>query len=203
MVKAGTTLGIVTSVDAEAINDLSEKEEKYLAQHQLPSHLEDLFNRSVEHLGEQHHSKVCKLLREFQDVFAKDDMDLGRTNYTKHSIETGDTRPIRHRPRRAPRVHQEEIDSQVEKMLEQNIIVPSDSPWSSPVVLVKKKDGSQRFCVDYRKLNAASVKDAYPLPRIDDSLDALSGAMYFATLDLASGYWQLELDEDAKLKSAF
>ena len=87
-------------------------------------------------------------------------------------------------------------------MIEQNVIEPSESPWASPIVLVKK-DGSTRFCVDYRKINAVTVKDAYPLPRIDDTLDSLSGSHWFSTLDLASGYWQVELDESAKEKSAF
>jgi hypothetical protein len=87
--------------------------------------------------------------------------------------------------------------------LEKGLIEPSDSPWASPVVLVTKKDGKKRLCLDYRRLNEVSVKDAYPLPRIDDSLDALGEAKYFSTLDLASGYWQVELDSDAREKSVF
>ena len=83
------------------------------------------------------------------------------------------------------------------------MIEPSNSPWASPVVLVQKKDGSLRYCIDYRKLNAVTRKDSYPLPRIDDSLDTLKNAKYFTTLDLASGYWQIELTDDAKEKSAF
>ena len=80
---------------------------------------------------------------------------------------------------------------------------PSSSPWASPVVLVPKKDGSLRFCVDYRRLNSITVKDVYPLPRVDDILDALGGVKYFSSLDLASGYWQIALSPDASLKSAF
>ena len=88
-------------------------------------------------------------------------------------------------------------------MLEQGVVQHSSSPWSSPIVMVKKKDGSWRFCVDYRKLNSVTHQDTYPLPRIDATLDSLSGAAYFTTLDLASGYWQVEVEEQDKEKTAF
>nr|VZI51219.1 unnamed protein product [Spirometra erinaceieuropaei] len=88
-------------------------------------------------------------------------------------------------------------------MLSRNIIRPSQSPWSSPIVLVKKKDGSMRLCIDYRKLNAVTKKDSFPLPRIDTTLDAIAGNIMFSTLDLASGYWQVEVRPSDREKTAF
>ena len=88
-------------------------------------------------------------------------------------------------------------------MLEGGQIEPSDSPWASPVVLVTKKDGSTHFCVDYRRINSLMLKDAYPLPRIDDSLRLLGNQHWFSTRDLASGYWQVAMSADAKRKAAF
>ena len=88
-------------------------------------------------------------------------------------------------------------------MLSKNIISPSQSPWASPIVLVAKKDGSTRFCVDYRRLNAVTRKDVYPLPRIDDSLDTLTGSRWFSTLDMRNGYWQVEVVPEHRTKTAF
>ena len=92
---------------------------------------------------------------------------------------------------------------QVKEMLRDEVIRPSTSPWASPVVIVKKKDGSMRFCVDFRKMNDATIKDAHHLPRIDDTLESLHGSKYFTTLDLKSGYWQVPIKEENKEKTAF
>jgi hypothetical protein len=96
----------------------------------------------------------------------------------------------------------QEVKELLNDMLEREVIRPSNGPWSSPIVLVKKKDNTKRLCVDFRKGNEITKKDAYPIPRIDDTLDTLHGARYFSCVDLASGYWQVELQED-KEKTAF
>ena len=100
-------------------------------------------------------------------------------------------------------MHREKISQMIDDMLEKGIIQPSSSPWASPIVLVPKKDGQLRFCVDYRKLNSVAKKDWCPLPRVEDILDMLGGMCYFSTLDLASGYWQIGMSEEVCQKSAF
>ena len=143
------------------------------------------------------------LLDEYADIFSSGPADLGRTGVVKHQIDTGDSPPIKQAPRRVPLHQQEVVRQHVEDMLQNGVVRPSTSPWASPIVLVKKKDGGTRFCVDYRKLNDVTRKDAYPLPRIDETLDALAGAKLFSTWDLASGYWQVEMEGADREKTAF
>ena len=146
--------------------------------------------------------QLNELFREFSDVFSRGEDDLRNTPLLELAIETHGP-PLRQPYRRqSPAVRREEM-AQVQQMLSSNVIRPSNSPWASPVVMVRKKDGSLRFCVDFRQLNAAKVKDAHPLPRIDDLLDALHGAKWFSTLDLKSGYWQVPITEQDKAKTAF
>ena len=147
--------------------------------------------------------KLKEVLAESTDVFALDDSELGCTSLVQHSIDTGDQLPVKQQPYRTPVVYREKIEKMVSDMQEQGVVKPSNSPWASPIVLVPKKDGSLRFCVDFRRLNAITRKDVYPLPRVEDILDTLGEAKYFTSLDLASGYWQVELDQDARAKSAF
>lgn len=120
-----------------------------------------------------------------------------------HVIDLTDSSPIKQTPRRIPFQMREEVDKILSEMKEKGVIEESQSPWVSPAVLVKKKDGTLRFCVDYRKLNTVSKKDSYPLSRIDDILDQLSGNSWFSTLDLKSGYWQIKIRSEDREKTAF
>ena len=133
----------------------------------------------------------------------KSDFDIGRTHLVQHRIDTGNHPPIKEPLRRHPMAHWPIIDQHVDEMLANDVIEPAISPWSSNVVLVKKKDGTMRFCVDYRRLNEITRKDSYPLPRIEDCLSSLGGACYFSTLDLRAGYWQTEMDSKDADKTAF
>jgi hypothetical protein len=147
--------------------------------------------------------KLDQFLAENVILFAQDENDLGRTTVVQHHIDTGDKLPIRQRYYRASQAEKQFIESEIRRMLRQGLIRTSDSPWASPVVLVMKKNGKRRFCVDYRKLNAVTRQDAYPLPRIDDIFDSLGQAKWFTSLDLASGYWQVEVTPQDREKTAF
>ena len=119
------------------------------------------------------------------------------------SIDTGEAQPICQQPYRVSPAVRNRINEHVDKILEQGTIQPSVSPWAAPVVLVKKKDGTERFCVDYRKLNSVTRRDSHPIPHVQDTLDCLHGTSYFSCLDLRSGYWQVEVDDESKPKTAF
>ena len=144
-----------------------------------------------------------KFLVDHHDVFSLEDGERGETDLVRMEIDTGDARPIKQAPRRMPFAVRQEVAKQLKSMQQNRVVQPSHSPWSSPVVMVRKKDGSHRFCVDYRGLNAVTKADTFPLPRIDDLLDQLGRARYFSTLDLASGFWQIRMEPLAQEKTAF
>ena len=170
---------------------------------QIPSHLQDLYERTTSVIAMGKHCKVAELLRDFSETFSKNEDDLGCTNLTSHVIDTGNARPVKQAPRRTPSAFEGRDREALEKMLSRGTIRESTSPWASPVVLVPKKDGSVRVCVDYRRVNDLNKKDAFPLPKISDCLDAVSGSVYFSTLDLTSGYNQVPVAEEDIPKTAF
>ncbi len=170
---------------------------------QVPGHLKELFEKSTELLTDDEKAAFAVLLTKYQNVFSTGPGDLGRTHLVEHRINTGMAPPIKQRPRRQPIGKREAERDEIEKMLQLGLVEPSSSPWASPVVLVKKKCGSTRFCIDFRLLNDVTIKDAYPLPRIDDCLDALQGAQYYSSMDVQSGFWQIPVAEEDKEKTAF
>ena len=127
------------------------------------------------------------MFRKCNNILSKGDLDIGRTRLVERHIKLIIT----------------EMREQPQEMLNAGVIMNSESPFSSNVVIVQKKDGTIRFCVDYRRLNNRTIKDAYAIPRIEDMLHLLAGSKYFSKLDLPSGYWQVEVIEDGKAKTAF
>ncbi|KAL6730064.1 hypothetical protein Aduo_001060 [Ancylostoma duodenale] len=146
---------------------------------------------------------LAKIASDFGDVFAVSDQELTQTNVVEHSIETGEAAPIKQKARPIPLSTKLELKKILGDLQERGVIEPSSSSWASPIVLVRKKDGSLRLCVDYRKVNQVTKIDCYPLPTIDTILQNLKGKTWFSTLDLSSGYWQIKLADDTKEKSAF
>eukprot|EP00731_Ephydatia_muelleri_P013152 Em0007g462a len=157
----------------------------------------------VEGLSDIELEQLRMLLCQLSSIISTSDSDIGRTRLVQHHIDTQGANPVKQPPRRLPFHRREEVKRMLNDMLAQGVIEPATGPWSSPVVLVQKKDGSTRFCVDFHQLNSLTKKDAHPLPRVDDTLDSLSGAQWFCTIDLASGYWQVEVAEEDKEKTAF
>ena len=190
-----TKIGEVTSITYSVNTSLVSQNNSYVVNNiSLPKN----------YLSDEQQVQLINVLKKYTDVFAHSDSDLGCTNILEHAVDTHGHTPILQRSYRVPQAQREVIETHIRDMANRGIIKPSKSPWSSPVVLAGKKDGSTRFCVDFRKLNAVTRKDPmYPLPRIDETLDTLGGAFYFTTLDLASGYWQVPLKEEDIPKTAF
>ena len=161
-----------------------------------------MLNKVEAEVDHEERNQIRQLIKSHQDVFSLPGQPLGWTELMKHDIVTPSQAPIKQGVRRPPFHFKTAAEEEVQIMLKNDIKEPSNSPWASPVFLVRKKDGSIRYCIDYRRLNAVTRKDSYLLPRIDDPLDALGKAQFFSTLHLASGYWQIGLTEEAKEKSA-
>lgn len=169
----------------------------------VPSISDRIESLDLSALPDQEQTSVRSLLYKYQSVFSAHDGDLGCTNLISHDIPLLDDVPVRQRYRRIPPSEYEAVKAHINQLLESQVIRESSSPYASPIVLVRKKDGSLRMCVDYRPLNGKTRKDEFPLPRIEESLDALSGARWFSTIDLASGYNQVPVLEKDRPKTAF
>ena len=169
--------------------------------HNTTGHLLDVDLSHVKSSEER--ARLENLLRENSDAFSQHQCDYGHTTSITHDIPLINPVPFRLPYRRIPPAMYEDVKDMLRDMKETGVIRPSNSPYASPIVIARKKDGTLRFCIDYRKLNAKTVRDAYPLPRIEEALDSLGKACFFSTLDLTSGYWQVEVAEEDKAKTAF
>lgn len=152
---------------------------------------------------EEHKVAVHQLIKNHRDVFALSDQELTQTDTVTMTINTGNAEPIRQKPYFTPLKNRAYVDKAIDDMLSTGIIENSTSPWSSPIVIVPKKDGTKRFCVDYRKLNAVTIPNSHPLPKIDEILALLGGSKYFSALDCRQGYFQIKMDPTDKEKTSF
>lgn len=154
-------------------------------------------------LTEEQRKQVADMLERWTGVFAASSIELGKAQGVYHEIKLTDEVPFREKTRRVPPGLYEEIRTHLQDMLACGAIRHSSSPWLSNVVIVRKKDGTIRLCIDYRRLNSRTVRDAYSIPKVDETFDKMAGSKWFTSLDLQSGYWQVEVAELDKAKTAF
>ena len=166
-------------------------------------HVQCLIDRPLDDLTVEQRARAGQLIKSRSHVFSRSEFDIGRTDVLRHRIETGDSAPHFEQLQRHPTAQLPVIDRHVEEMLQHDVIEPAASPWCSNVVMVKKRDGTMRFCVDYRKTNQLIKKDKFPLPKIHTCLDTLNGCRCFSSCDLRQGYWQTVVDERDRDKTAF
>ena len=170
----------------------------------LPAHVRKLYLDTLPYLDNGNQARRLRgVLTEYADVFARHELDIGHFNALMHYVKTGQACGRRQNMRRTPLGFEEVELKTLRSMKEAGVIEPSSSDWASPPVLVRKKDNTWRYCIDFRALNAVTVKDAYPLPRIDDCIDGLAGKELFCTLDMNSGYWQIPIAPEDRHKTAF
>lgn len=158
---------------------------------------------NLDHVDSDKKTILRSLFQNYKDRFAKDDFDLGKTDLVKINIDTGTHPPIKQRPYRTPYSERPVVEEYINDMLKSGVISPSNSAWASPIILVDKKDGRKRVCVDFRKVNKILKKNSFPLNNIEDILSNLGQSKWFSTLDLKNGYWQIEVDEKDREKTAF
>jgi hypothetical protein len=198
-VKGGTIIGTIDNVSNQTKIDSGRHTEKS----SVPSDWLKKVDVGKTGFSQQEQKANYDLLKEFEGVFSKGEYDLGRTSIIQHSIEIIGEKPKRCGSRPLNPTMRKELETQLQKMLKNDLIQPSTSEYSCPVVLVKKKCGAIRFCCDFRQLNDATRKDSYPLPRINEIINTLAGAKLFSTMDCKSGYHQLALKPEDAHKTAF
>uniref|UniRef100_A0A1I8BSQ3 RNA-directed DNA polymerase n=1 Tax=Meloidogyne hapla TaxID=6305 RepID=A0A1I8BSQ3_MELHA len=209
--EAGSEIGFVEKVEdwEEAEDFLSAKFSCYFQNEECEENkereqkVEESCEKNIGKISEEKKRELKKIAVEFNEIFALSDEELQQTNIVEHKIDTGEAKPVKGKLRQVPYTYREKVAKMLQDYLGRGLIRPSISPWASPIVLVPKRDGSLRFCVDYRGLNSVTTKDAFPLPNIDQILLNLNGKKFFSTLDFHSGYWQIKMDRSSIEKTAF
>lgn len=190
------TIGGPINISSEEVANVSENSD-------LPDYITDMFERGCQQLTESERDELKRFLLTRQRSFADPKGKMETTSLGTHSIKLKDETPFKEANRRFPLFKRQVLADEIDKLEKQGIIERSSSPWTSQLVLVQKKDTSWRVCVDFRRLNEQPIKDSYPICRIDDNLDALSGAVWFSSLDLNMAYHQVPMDPDDMEKTAF
>jgi hypothetical protein len=201
VISPNSNLGQVQTCELES--DLAENNNQVTQKSSVPVTILDQLDLPESRLDPDQMYQVQDLLIQYSDVFSKDDMDVGFTGLVRHKILLNDTQPFKQRHRRIPPSMYTEVRNHIKQLLDTNVIRKSQSPWASNIVLVRKKDNSLRLCVDYRQLNARTIKDAYALPRIEELLDNLGGNQFYSVMDMKSGYHQVGIQEEHKAYTAF
>ena len=201
---------MVTTNEVPKVTNLFSTEQKKEQPTLSETERQDLLLEKLDLLGleawpQEQAEQAHSLLKEYHDIFSLEKRDMEHTNATKHKIvlKDPDTLPFKECFCRIPPPQLDEVREHLKLMLDAGVIWPSNSPWCNAVVLVRKKDGSLRFCIDFRKLNSLTVKDSHPLPRICETLESLTGAAHFLTFDMNSGFWQVPMAKESKQYTAF
>ena len=192
VIKKGQSVGIVSTV-----YQIDEEDETCVS---LSKSITEV---SLPELSLEQQAQVCEALKPFEGVFGVNDRDVGLASVTQHTIRLTNETPIYQRPRRFSPPINEEIERQCAELNSLDIIEPSNSPWSSPIVPIRKTDGSIRMCIDYRQLNKVTVPERFPIPNLSDSLYGLHGCKFFTRLDFIRGFYQLGIDENSRPYTAF
>ena len=199
-IKKGLPIGLAEPATIQTVQKAN-----YSLQHndRNKTNFEMIKNIDLSHLTFGNKQTLLGTLEKFTSIMVEQDLDLTEAKVKPCHIDTGDAKPIRQKPYKMHLKHQEHLRKEIKSMLETGVILPSHSPWSSPIIYVQKKDTSLRLCVDYRKLNNVTKQSSYPLPNIETMLNKFNGATVFSKLDLKSGYWQVPMDKESQEKTAF
>jgi len=200
---AGSTIGTIRLYQSDT-TPMAQVNRTLTATPQIDlEYLKQAVDLSDTDLTDKEKAALIHVLADYPQLYATSRNAAGTTTLVKHRIDTGDAKPIKARPFRMAPKERDLINEEIDRLVTEGIVRPSQSEWSSNIVLVRKKDGSHRMCVDYRNLNSVTRKDVYPLPRIDDILDTLRGMKYFCVIDQANAYHAVEIEEEDKSKTAF